>query len=89
MQSPLRRFINRDRPRRRAANNIAALRMSRDASSINPPVEDDYLVEGEELPDQPSIAARVVRTLQFVLIIVLAALSLAVFWLFATILGII
>lgn len=89
MQHPLRRFINRDRPPRRAANNIAALRMSREASSISPPVEDDYLVEGEELPDQPTIAARIVHALQFVLIIVLAALSLAVFWLLATILGII
>jgi hypothetical protein len=43
--------------------------------------DDDYLVEGEEVTDQPSTAQRVVHTLQIVLIIILAILSLAIVWL--------
>jgi hypothetical protein len=45
------------------------------------PRDDDYLVEGEELTEQPSTAARLVQTAQILLIIVLAVLSLAIVWL--------
>ncbi|HWD59845.1 MAG TPA: hypothetical protein VG308_16275 [Stellaceae bacterium] len=61
---------------------------ARSVNPIGPPGEDDYLVEGDEQIDQPSAAARVVHTLQIVMIFVLAVLSLAVFWLLGTVLNI-
>jgi hypothetical protein len=51
-------------------------------------VDDHYLVEGEEAPEQPSVGARVAHTLQIVMIFVLAALSLAIFWLFGLVFNI-
>ncbi len=52
------------------------------------PAADDYLVEGDEQPDQPSTAAQVIHLLQLLLIIVLAVLSLSVFWLIGLLLNI-
>lgn len=69
----------------RRRQRIAPLRPDRDRRSRRNPdpitLDDDYLVEGEEVSDQPSTAARVVNTLQIVLIIVMAALALAIVWL--------
>lgn len=45
------------------------------------PRDDDYLVEGEEVAEQPSTAARVVDTAQIMLIVVMAVLALAIVWL--------
>lgn len=45
------------------------------------PRDDDYLVEGEEVAEQPSTAARAANTAQIVLIIVMAILALAIVWL--------
>jgi hypothetical protein len=56
-----------------------ALTLRRDVEPISPPT-DDYLVEGEEESNRPTAGAQVVRVLQILLILVLAALSLAVFW---------
>ena len=49
---------------------------------------DDYLVEGEHEPHQPTAVDRVLSTLQIVLIILMAVLSLAVFWTLGVILSI-
>jgi len=51
-------------------------------------VDDHYLVEGEELPEQTSVGGRVVHSLQIVMIFVLAVLSLAIFWLLGLVLNI-
>jgi hypothetical protein len=53
------------------------------------PLSDDYLVEGDEQPNQPSAMLQVVQLLQIVLIAVMGVLSLAVFWLIAVMLNII
>ena len=45
------------------------------------PLSDDYLVDGTEEPARPSTAAQVVHFLQIVLILVMAVLSFAIFWL--------
>ena len=42
---------------------------------------DDYLVEGDAAVAPPSTAVRIVHGLQIVLIVILAALSFAIFWL--------
>jgi hypothetical protein len=52
-------------------------------------LSDDYLVEGDEQPNQPSAMLQAVQFLQVLLIAVMAALSLAVFWLIAVMLNII
>jgi|HubBroStandDraft_4_1064222.scaffolds.fasta_scaffold2719110_1 hypothetical protein len=57
-----------------------AVTLRRDADPAGRPL-DDYLVEGERQPDGPSIGARFIYGLQVALIIVMAVLSLAVFWL--------
>ncbi|HWB49369.1 MAG TPA: hypothetical protein VG651_09685 [Stellaceae bacterium] len=49
---------------------------------------DDYLVEGEEQPTRPSAIAQAAQFGQVVLIALIAVLSLAVFWLLGTLLGI-
>lgn len=58
-----------------------APRRTRDPIGPVGPRDDDYLVEGEELSDQPTVAARVIHTLQIVLIILTAILSLGIVWL--------
>jgi hypothetical protein len=63
----------------------AALR--RDVDPIAPR-KDDYLVEGEQQLEGPTVGARVIHGLQIITIIVIAALSLAVFWVVGLILHI-
>jgi hypothetical protein len=41
---------------------------------------DDYLVIGDVEPDRPSVAVRIVHGLQVLLILLMAVLSFAVFW---------
>ena len=41
---------------------------------------DDYLVMGDPEPDRPGVGARIVHGLQILLILVLAVLSFAIFW---------
>lgn len=63
--APLRPAVQRGRPR-----------------NLDPiTADDDYLVEGEEVTDQRSTAARVANTAQVVLIIAMAVLALAIVWL--------
>ena len=52
------------------------------------PLSDDYLVEGDEQPNQPSAMLQVAQFLQILLIAVMGILSLAVFWLIAVMLNI-
>ena len=68
------------RRRRIAPMREAPPRLTRTRDPITP-LSDDYLVEGEDVTDQPSTAERVVHSLQIVLIIVLAVLALAIVWL--------
>jgi hypothetical protein len=56
-----------------------AVTLRREADPTGRPM-DDYLVEGERQPAGPSIAARIVYVLQVALIIIMAVLSLAIFW---------
>ena len=51
------------------------------------PRGNDYLVVGETPDGAPSASLRIVRVLQGLLVIVLALLSLAVFWTFGMVLG--
>ena len=53
------------------------------------PLSDDYLIEGDEEPNRPSVMLQVAHFLQILLIVVMAVLSLAVFWLIAVMLNII
>jgi len=53
------------------------------------PLADDYLVEGDEQPNQPSAMLQAVQFLQILLIGFMAVLSLAVFWLIAVMTNII
>jgi hypothetical protein len=80
MRNPLRRIVDR-RPAAATAGGDMAWSMRRNAEPISPLPPDDYHVEGETQVEQPTVAARVVHGLQIVLIIVLALLSFAVFWL--------
>jgi hypothetical protein len=41
---------------------------------------DDYLVVGDVEPDRPGVGARIVHGLRILLILVLAVLSFAIFW---------
>jgi hypothetical protein len=49
---------------------------------------DDYHVEGETVTVQPTTATRVVHGLQLALIVILAVLSFAIFWLIGLMLDI-
>ena len=79
MRNPLRRLANRAPPPRFGGD--MTLSMRRNVDPIGPPRNDDYLVEGDQEIAQPSTAARLVQTLQVLLILVMAVLSFAVFWL--------
>jgi len=50
---------------------------------------DDYIVETEAQGERPRVALQAVRLLQLVLIAVIAVLSFAVFWIVATMLGLV
>jgi hypothetical protein len=43
--------------------------------------DDDYLIDGDDRDDRPTVAARVVNTAQILLIIVMAILAPAIAWL--------
>jgi len=58
--------------------------------SAEPPADlppDDYLIEGEDLPEPVPNSARLVHTLQIVLILIIAALSFAIFCLMGLVLN--
>ena len=74
MRNPLRRLVNRDRPP--PISGGMAMTMRGGAAP-----DDHYLVEGEQPVEQSSVVDRVINSLQILLILVLAVLSLAVFWL--------
>lgn len=81
MLNPLRRLVNRDRaPMRPRLDPDMAMAMRRNTGPISPR-SDDYLVEGEQVIAPPSVTDRVLNSLQILLILVLAVLSLGVFWL--------
>ena len=48
---------------------------------------DDYLVEGEELPVRPTPASQLVQGIQFFLIVLMAVLSLSIFYLLGVVLN--
>ncbi len=50
--------------------------------------ESDYLVELENERPAPPIAVQMVRILRAILVLIVAAVSLALFWLVATTLGV-
>ena len=50
---------------------------------------DDYLIDGREIDDRPSTAARVVHALELLLIVVMAALVLAIVWVLGVVLNLI
>ena len=54
--------------------------MAQNVDPITPPGQDDYLVESDEPSGRRNTAARIVHGLQILLIIVMAVLSLALFW---------
>ena len=85
MRNPLRRIVERRPPRE--AGFAVAPPLRREIAPGSQLPADDYLVEGATEPETPSAALRVVHGLQVVLVIVLAALSFAVFWLVGTILN--
>lgn len=49
---------------------------------------DDYLVVGRDEPDRPGIGTRIAYGLLFLLIVVLAVLSFAIFWVVGLLLNI-
>jgi hypothetical protein len=49
---------------------------------------DDYLVVGDVEPDRPGVGARIVHGLQILLILLMAALSFAIFWVVGLLLNI-
>jgi hypothetical protein len=65
-----------------------ALSLRRKVEPITPPT-DDYQVEGEAAPARATTGAQVVHVLQVLLIVVLALLSFAVFWLIGLLLNIV
>lgn len=50
---------------------------------------DDYFIDGREIDDRPSVAARVVHGLEILLIVVMAALVLAIVWVLGVVLNLI
>jgi hypothetical protein len=84
MLNSLRRLVDRDRAPRAQFAAPPTYAVPRDI----PAPDDDYHVEGDDEPLAPSVGARMVQAGQMVLILVLAVLSLAVFWLIGLILNI-
>jgi hypothetical protein len=65
-----------------------ALTLRRDAEPTGP-LADDYLVEGDAAAEPTRTAgAQIAQALQVLLILVMAALSLGIFWLLALLLNI-
>jgi hypothetical protein len=63
--------------------------VARGAGAPVAPLSDDYLIEGDEEPNRPSVLLQIAHFLRILLIVVMAILSLAVFWLIAVMLNII
>jgi hypothetical protein len=57
-----------------------ALTLRRDPDPITPR-SDDYLIEGEVEPGSPTRGAQIAQFFQFLLILLMAVLSISVFWL--------
>lgn len=57
------------------------------ATPLDPP-DDHYHIEGETIEERPSVASQVVHFLQVLLILVVAALSVAIVWMLGVIFGI-
>lgn len=51
------------------------------------PVIDDYVIEREDERPAPPVSTQIIRVLRVVLVAILAAASLALFWIVATMLG--
>jgi hypothetical protein len=51
-------------------------------------LDDDYIVEGGAKPVRPSVSLRIIRVLQFILVVAIAALSLAMCYLVGLLLGV-
>jgi hypothetical protein len=49
---------------------------------------DDYFVESGARPVRPSASLRIIRFLQFILVVAIAALSFAICWLVGLIVGV-
>lgn len=77
MQSPTHPITDRGMP----------LQTQRRANPAGAPA-DDYQVVGGPEPDRPGAGARIVHGLQIVVIILLAALSFAIFWVVGLILNV-
>jgi hypothetical protein len=84
MQNPQVRFVDPDRALDTEHDRTLAMRQ--DAEPISGQA-DDYLVEGDT-EVQPTPALRAVQGLQFLVVVVLAVLSFAVFWLVGVLLNI-
>jgi hypothetical protein len=84
MQSPPHPLIDDDN-RAQAMRAETALRRDGDPIALR---RDDYLVEGDREPEGPTVGARIIHGLQIITIIVIAALSLAIFWVVGLILHI-
>ncbi|HEY1796930.1 MAG TPA: hypothetical protein VGG57_12515 [Stellaceae bacterium] len=63
------------------------------ALSMLPPepeqVNDDYVIEREDERARPPVGAQIVSGVRFVLVLVLACVSLALFWVVGTMIGLI
>jgi hypothetical protein len=86
MLNPLRRLADRDRIR--PDPRMSAYRAPHDVEPIDEGPPDDYLVENDEEPIRAPAGARIVQGLQVLLILILAVLSLAVFWMVGLVLNI-
>ena len=70
-----------------AVTSLGRQRQS-DANSQSDEVRDDYIVEREDQQPRTPASLRIIRFLQAILIIVIAILSFAVFWMVGLIIGI-
>ena len=77
MLNRLRRQTNRD-PWPSMAQETAPMRGAVEPDSVP---ADDYAVEGDRTFERPTATGRVVHALQIVLIVLVAVLSFAMFWL--------
>ena len=66
-----------------------ALPMQAEGPQLSHEPADDYFIDGGEIDDRPSTAARVVHALEILLIVVMAALVLAIVWVLGVVLNLI
>jgi hypothetical protein len=67
---------------------MAAMTLRRDIDPVIPPPQDDYHVEGHGAILPPSVGIRIIYALQILMILALAALSFAIFWVVGVVLNI-